>query len=46
MITKMPMTLNILFARFLPATLNSIEPAADARIIIDIDDVFLRNVGK
>jgi hypothetical protein len=46
MITTMPTTLNILFALFLPATVNSIEPAVDAKTMNDIDDVFLRKVGK
>ena len=46
MVTTMPTTLNMLFALFLPARVNSIEPAADAKTINDIDDVFIRNVGK
>jgi hypothetical protein len=46
MITTMPTTLNMLFALFLPARVNSIAPAADATTINDIDDVFLRNAGK
>jgi len=46
MITITPTTLNILFALFLPARVNSIEPAADAKTINDIEDIFLRNTGK
>ena len=44
--TKMPTTLNIVFAFFLPSMVNSIELTANATTINEIDEPPLRNVGK
>ena len=46
MMTTMPIALNTLFAVFLPTSVNSIEPTADARTINDTDETLFRNVGK
>jgi len=46
MITRMPTNLKAPFALFLPTIENSIELAADAKTINDIDDTALMNLGK